>query len=733
MGGKKDSFGMVTLGPPLPGFHLSRESPLRPKLPRDQMTVVREYPTQRLRNVAVLGHAGAGKTTLVDALCYTAGASSRKGNVEEGHALTMTSAEEISHGVSMQLTPAFAEWMDHKINLLDTPGYLDFTGDALAAVRAADAAVIVLGATSGVEVGTEKVWEYCEDRGIPRILFVSMMDKEHADFDGVFADIRSRLTAKAVPVEIPIGSGDSFSGLVNLFQERAHIFKPSNLRGEFDEGEVPEELSETFEEWRTELQETLATLDEDLLEKYLEGGAISRDEAIEAMALGVGRNEVVPVLLGSAERGYGTRALLRRIVQLFPHPAEAVGNIATPQGGGDEISLSASDDEPFSALVFKTTSEPHVGTLSMFRVCSGSVRNGEHVLNATRDSQEKLNHLSVSLGKERPEVECLHAGDIGVVAKLRDTRTNDTLADPTRPLVIRGIDFPNPDITLAVRGATRHDDDKLGEALVALRREDPSFRSEYNSEVHQRIVRGMGELHLDIQLERMARKYGVRVETERPRIAYRETITRKAEAHGRHKKQSGGRGQFGDCWIRLEPLPSGGGYEFKNAIKGGVIPGRFVPSVDRGIREAAGKGILASYPTVDFRAECYDGSYHAVDSSDIAFQVAGSLAFRKAAQEARPTLLEPIMEVEVTTPEAYMGDIMSDVSQRRGKVLGIESAAGRTVIRARMPEAELYKYAAALRAMTHGRAHHVREMVAYEPVPDFEQARLINEAERKEA
>ena len=697
------------------------------------MTVVKEYPTQRIRNVAVLGHAGVGKTTLVDALCFTAGSSSRKGNVQEGHALTMTSAEEISHGVSMQLTPAFAEYMDHKINLLDTPGYLDFTGDALAAVRAADAAVIVLGATSGVEVGTEKVWEYCEDRGIPLMLFVSMMDKENADFDGVFADIRARLTEKAVPVEIPIGSGDSFSGLVNLFQGRAHIYRPSDIGGEFDEGEVPEELSETFQEWRTELQETLATLDEVLLEKYLDGGVISGDEAIGAMALAVRRKEVVPVLLGSAGRGYGTRALLRRIVQLFPNPAEAVGNIATSQGSGDEISLLASDDEPFSALVFKTVTEPHVGNLSLFRICSGSVHNGEHVVNATRNSQEKLNHLSVSLGKERPEVECLHAGDIGVVAKLRDTHTNDTLADPVRPMIIPGIDFPNPDITLAVRGATRNDDNKLGEALTSLRREDPCFWSEYNPEIHQTIVRGMGELHLEIQLERMARKYGVKVETERPRIAYRETITRKAEAHGRHKKQSGGRGQFGDCWIRIEPLPSGGGYEFKNAIKGGVIPGRFVPSVDRGIREAAGKGILASYPTVDFRAECYDGSYHAVDSSDIAFQVAGSVAFRKAAQEARPTLLEPIMEVEVTTPEAYMGDIMADVSQRRGKVLGIESADRRTVIRARVPEAELYKYAAALRAMTHGRAHHVREMVAYEPVPDFEQAKLISEAERKEA
>lgn len=690
---------------------------------------MKEYPTQRIRNVAVLGHAGSGKTTLVDALCYTAGTSSRKGNVEDGHALTMTSAEEISHGVSMQLTAAYAEWRDHKINFLDTPGYLDFTGDALAAVRAADAAIIVLGATSGVEVGTEQVWEYCERRGIPRILFVSMMDREHANFDAVFGDIKSRLSAKAVPVETPIGSGDRFSGLVNLLLAKAHVFESSGNQGAFKTGDVPPELEDDFLKWRTELHETLATLDEGLLEKYLEGGEISREEAIDALAGGVRTNEVVPVLLGSAKLGFGTRVLMDRIVELLPSPSEGVANFATPVSGGDEVSLVSADDQPFAALVFKTTSEPHVGSLSLFKVCSGSVRNGAQVVNAASGVSEKLNHLSVPLGKDRPEVALLHAGDIGVMAKLRETNTNDTLADSSNPVVISKIDFPRPQIRLAVKGLTRNDDDKLGEALANLSREDPCFESVYDPELHQTIIRGMGQLHLDIQLERMARKYGVKVATERPKIAYRETITRKAEGHGRHKKQSGGRGQFGDCWIRLEPLPAGGGYEFVNAIKGGVIPGRFVPSVDRGIRESAAKGILAGYPLVDFRAECYDGSYHAVDSSDIAFQLAGSAAFRNAAKDAGPTLLEPIMEVEVTTPESFMGDLMADVSQRRGKVLGIDSKDGRTVIRARIPQAELYKYAAALRAMTHGRAHHAREMVAYEPVPDFEQAKIVAEAQ----
>lgn len=695
------------------------------------MTVAREYPTDRIRNVAVLGHANSGKTTLVDALCFTAGTASRKGNVAEGHALTLTSAEELAQGVSMQLTGAFAEWDGHKINLLDTPGYLDFTGEALAAVHAADAAIVVVGATSGVEVGTEKVWEYCEQRGLPRLVVVSMMDKEHADFMGVLEAVRERLAPHAMPIQLPIGAGESFSGAVEMLDGSAHRFLGGGGKGEVEAADVPADISGMVEEWHTELQETLATLDEDLLDLYLEEGEIPIDEAIRALALAVRTNEIVPVVPLAASSGAGTRALLDRIIALVPGPVDAIPRTASREGE-DPVELRASDDGPFTALVFKTVSEPHVGNLSLFRVCSGSVRNGAHVSNAVRGSQEKLNHLSVPLGKERPEVAVLHAGDIGVVAKLRGTHTNDTLAEQGRDLAVEGIGFPLPDVRLAVRGRSRSDDDKLGEALASLQREDPCFKSGYEPELRQTIIRGMGELHLDVQIARMSRKHGVQVDTERPRIAYRETVRRRAEAHGRHKKQSGGRGQFGDCRIRLEPLAPGGGYEFVDAIKGGVIPGRFIPSVDRGIRDAAGKGILAGYPVVDFRAECYDGTYHSVDSSDIAFQLAGAIAFRKAAEAAGPTILEPIMEVEVTTPEAYMGDVMADASQRRGKVQGIDSMGGRTVIRARIPQAELYKYAAALRAMTHGRAHHVRELVAYEPVPEFEKARIIAEANEED-
>ena len=690
----------------------------------------KEYRTEQIRNVVFLGHGGSGKTTVVDALCFSAGTSRRKGNVEEGHALTITTPEEIDHGLSMQMTPAFAEVLGTKINLLDTPGFLDFTGDALAAVRVADAAVIVVGSTSGVEVGTEVVWKYCEDRGIPRMFFVSMMDKEHADFDKVFQDIKERLASNVLPVEVPIGSGDDFKGIINLFSERAHMFKAGTLTGEYEEVDIPEELKGKFEEMETEFIETVATTDEDLLERYLEGESISKEEAVQAMARGMARGEVIPLFCGSAKKSYGMKTLLTKMVELFPHPGEMPGEKATRPGLDQEVTLVAEDSGPTVALIFKTVTEPHVGELSYFKVLSGSVENGMELKNPSRNSTEKLNHLSIPLGKERLEVPRLHAGDIGVVAKLKDSHTNDTLAAPERPMVVEKIDFPKPDISIAIHGVSRSDDDKLGEVLSKIHEEEPTFSHEFNSELGQTICRGLGELHLTVQFERMKRKYGVSVRTEAPKIAYRETITRTAEGQGRHKKQSGGRGQFGDCHVRLKPLPRGGGYEFIKSIKGGVIPTKYVPSVDKGIQAAAEKGILAGFPVVDFSAECYDGSYHSVDSSDIAFKLAGSAAFTSLSRQAGPTILEPIIEVSVTTPDEFMGDITGDVTSRRGKIMGMDSDGGRTIIKARVPEAELYKYAAALRSMTQGRAHHARKFVGYEPVPADQAKGIIAEAKK---
>jgi len=692
----------------------------------------REYTTEQIRNVAVLGHGGSGKTTLIDAICFASGTSRRKGSVEEGHVLTMTTPEELDHGISMQTTPAYAEFMDVKVNLLDTPGYLDFAGDAMAAVRVADAAVIVVGATSGVEVGTEVVWRYVEDRKIPRMFFVSMMDKEHADFDKVYADIKERLASNVVPVEIPIGAGDDFHGIINLFSEKAHFYEAGTVSGEYKEGEVPEDLRGQFEEWEMELMETVATTDEALLEQYLEGETISRGQAVEAMAAGMARGEIIPLFCGSAKKSYGIKAFLRKMVELFPHPGQMAPEKGSRPGLDQEVDLVAEDGGPTTALVFKTATEPHVGELSFFKVLSGVVENGMELRNAERNVTEKLNHLSVPLGKERLEVPRLHAGDIGVVAKLKGTHTNDTLSAIDRPMVVQGVRFPKPDISVAIHGASRADDDKLGEVLGKIHEEEPTFHHEFNAELGQTICRGLGELHLNVQFERMKRKYGVTVETEAPKIAYRETITRTAEGQGRHKKQSGGRGQFGDCYIRLMPKPRGDGYEFIDSIKGGVIPGKYVPSVDKGIQEAASKGILAGFPVVDFSAEVYDGSYHSVDSSDIAFKLAGSIAFQKVAQMAGPAILEPIIEVSVTTPDEFMGDVTGDITSRRGKVMGMDSDGGRTTIKARVPEAELYKYAAALRSMTQGRAHHTRKFVGYEPVPHDAAKAIIAEAKKED-
>lgn len=694
------------------------------------MAAAKSFKTEQIRNVVVLGHGGSGKTTLIDALCFAAGTSKRRGRVGDGNALTMTTPEETAHGMSMQLTVAHAVWEGTKINLLDTPGYMDFVGEAVAAVRVADAAVVVVTAQSGVEVGTEMVWKLCEQRELPRAVFVSMMDKQHADFDKAFRDVKDALAPGAVLVELPIGEGADFRGIVDLFTGKARLFKEGTPSGEYDEAPVPDEIADQVEEWSTELMETLATTDEDLLNRYLEGDEIPPEEAMAAMAEAVAQGEVVPVFCGAAELSFGVRGLAEKLVALAPHPGRAEIEASGPDD--EAVALRPADDEVAAALVFKTSAEPHVGELSFFRVFSGMVVNGSDLLNTARDATERLNHLAVPMAKERVEVEGLHAGDIGVVAKLKSTRTNDTLAAPGSRLELAGVAFPSPDISVAVRGAARADEDKLGEALSRLHQEDPTFYAEFNPELRQTIARGMGELHLSVHFERMKRKYGVSVETEQPGIAYRETITAVAEGQGRFKKQTGGRGQFGDCWVRLRPRGRGEGYEFANSIKGGVIPSKYVPSVNRGIQEAAAKGVVAGYPMVDFEAECYDGSYHSVDSSDIAFKVAGSYAFKNVAEKAKPVLLEPIVEVTVTAPDEYLGDIMGDLNSRSAKVLGMEPSGGRTVIRAEAAQAELYKYASVLRSITQGRGHHTRKHLGYDVVPAARAAKIKEEARNGE-
>jgi len=692
---------------------------------------MRVYKTGELRNVAVVGHGASGKTSLVDALAFVAGTSKRHGSVKDGTALTDYTADEIERKYSINLALGVAEWMETKVNLIDTPGYLDFTGEALAGVWAADGAVIVVSATGGVEVGTEKVWDYAEQRGVPRMFFVSLMDKEHADFEKVYHQIKDRLTAKVIPVEIPVGEGPEFHGIINLFSKKCHLYKKGTKSGEYDEVEVPAEYQARFDEYSRELIERIAETDDTLLERYLGGEEIGRDEAIKALKTGMTKGEIFPLFCGAAELTYGTRALLSKLVELMPSPADRPPLEAQKWGGADRVTVKPDDAGPFDAQVFKTISEPHVGDVSYFRVHSGTVKNGQDVWNAPRSAVEKLNHLCVAVGKDRTEIAELHAGDIGAVAKLRDTHTNDTLSTRETPVVLAKIPFPEPVITVAVEVKQRGEEDKLSTALHKLHEEDPTFHHEFNAELGQTLLRGLGERHLEIVVGRLARKFGVHALITKPKVAYRETLKGKGEGQGKHKKQTGGRGQYGDCWIRLAPLPRGSGFVFDDQIVGGVIPRQYIPAVERGIVEAAARGPVAGYPVVDFKAELYDGSYHDVDSSEQAFRMAGILAFRNVSQGCRPVLLEPILEITVWTPVDYQGAVMGDVSSRRGHILGTEQDGRLIKVKALVPEAELDKYATALHSITHGRGTYRQKFHVYQEAPP-EIAHKIADTRKKE-
>jgi len=651
--------------------------------------------------------------------------------VDQGNSLTDYTPDEIERQYSINLALAHAEWMDTKINLIDTPGYLDFVGDAIAGIYAADSALVVISAASGVEVGTESAWGYAEQRGLARMFFMSLMDKEHADFERVYKDIKEHLTPMVVPIEIPVGEGSNFKGIINLFSNKCHMYKSGTKTGEFEEVEIPDEYMDRFKTYSQELIETIATTDDDLLERYLGGEEITRDEAIAAMKAGVVSGELCPLLVGSAVTTYGMRALLNKLVEMMPRPTERPAIMGETWGKAEPVEIVSSDDGEFVAQIFKTVSEPHVGDVSFFRIYSGTVTNGMAVYNAPREATEKLNHVSVAQGKDREEVPMLHAGDVGVVAKLRDTHTNDTLSTEKRPVVLPKIPFPEALTVLSVQVKNRAEEDKLSMGLQKLHEEDPTFRHEYNAELRQTLISGRGERHLEIVVGRLERKFGVHAELGRPAVAYRETFRGKAEGQGKHKKQSGGRGQYGDCWVRIAPMPRGSGYEFVDKIKGGVIPGKFVPAVNKGIKEASERGVVAGYPVVDFKVECYDGSYHNVDSSEQAFKMAGILAFKNVAKGAKPVLLEPILQVEVWTPEENLGEVMGDLSSRRGQILGSEVDGRLTKVKAMVPEAEMYRYSTTLHSMTHGRGTFHWEFSSYQDAPP-DVARKVGEEKEKQ-
>ncbi|MEO7521995.1 MAG: elongation factor G, partial [Gemmatimonas sp.] len=603
---------------------------------------MRDYDSAGIRNIAVVGHGASGKTSLVDALCFAAGSCKRHGTIRDGTALTDYLPEEIERRYSIALGCAYAEWMDSKVNFIDAPGSLDFQGDAIAALAAADGALCVVSATGGVEVGTERMFRAAVARQDPVLFVVTMMDKEYADFDRIYASIKSRLSSKVVPVEVPIGSGAGFRGVINLFTQRAYMYN-GGAKGEYVEEDIPADCQERFEMYRQELIESISATDDTLLERYLEGAEIDRDTAIHGMKEAMKRMDLYPLFCVSSDSMIGVRALLTELVQLMPNAYEMEEiHALTGAEGHNSIQLHAKDDGPFAAHVFKTLAEPHVGDVSYFRVLSGKVNTGQEVYNATRDGTEKLGHLSIPCGRERAEVPVLHAGDIGCVTKLRNTHTNDTLSTREHPIRLPLISFPEPVVQFAVRAANRGDEEKLQQGLHRLHDEDPTFEVHYNPETHETVVGGMGERHLDVSMAVLKRKFGVQAELSKPRIAFRETLTAKAEGQGKHKKQSGGRGQFGDCWVRFSPMPRGEGYLFDNRIVGGAIPSKFIPAVDRGVQEAAARGVLAGFPMVDFRAEVYDGSTHSVDSNEMSFKMAGILAFKTVAARCKPVILEPL-------------------------------------------------------------------------------------------
>lgn len=691
---------------------------------------MREYQSAEIRNIAVVGHGASGKTTLVDALAFVSGSSRRHGSVKDGTTLTDSSPEEAKRGYSISLGCAHAEWKDTKLNLLDTPGYSDFAGDALAGLVAADGALVSVGATAGVEVGTERMFREAVKRKDPVLFVVSMMDKENADFDAAYEDIKTKLTAKVVPVEIPIGAGADFRGIINLFTKKAHLFKAGTKNGEFDEGPIPESEKARFEKYHAEMVEAVAATDDALLERFFAGEELPGDDEMNAMKEAMKDAELFPLLCCSAQLTYGIRTVLDLLVSLMPNAYEMEELHALKGAEGDHtVEVHPKEDGPFTALVFKTTTEPHVGEVTYFRTFSGTLKNGDEVFNATRSQPEKLSHLAVPQGKDRLEVPRLYPGDIGCVAKLRNTHTNDTLSTEAHPVRMPQIPFPDPLVSFAIEATARADEEKLQLGLHRLHDEDPTIQTHFEAETHETIVEGLGERHLEVALARLERQFGVHATLRPPRVPYRETLLGKAEGQGRHKKQTGGKGQFGDCWIRIKPTPRGEGYKFVDKISGGVIPRQYVPAVDKGVQEAAERGVIAGFPVVDFEVEVFDGSYHSVDSNEASFKMAGILAFKTIAPKAKPVLLEPLMDVEVFTPDNSLGDVMGDLSGRRGHIVGTEPSVDGdgTVVKAVVPMAELHLYASRLQSLTHGYGTVRYRMHGFEQAPADVVAKVTKE------
>lgn len=685
--------------------------------------------TDQIRNIVLLAHGGAGKTSLAEAALFNAGAVNRLGKVEEGNTVMDFLPEEISRKISASSSTAAFQWKGSQINIVDTPGFQDFIADALFALRVCDGAVAVVSAVSGVQVNTERLWKEAREQGLAAAVFINKMDRERADFNKAISQVESVLKARPVLLEIPIGAEADFKGLVDLISMKACLYEMDGS-GKFREEQIPADLSEMAAQYREKLVEFAAEGDDALVEKYLETGELTQEEVFRGLRAGVVAGDIVPVFCGSASLNIGVKKLLDAMVALMPSPADR-GAVKGVDDKSQPAQRMPSSEEPFSAFVYKTIADPYAGKLTLMKILSGSLKPDSSFYNATRETKERFGNLFLLQGKKQVNVDAAVAGQLAAVAKLKETRTGDTLTAEGKPFLMPQVQIPEPALSYAIQPKSKGDEEKVSQSLARLMEEDPSIRVGRDEDTRENILSGMGQQHIEVTVERLKLKFGVEVEMKVPKVAYKETIKGKTSLQSRYKKQTGGRGQFGDVWIEVEPLPRGKEFEFVDKIVGGVVPRQYIPAVEKGVREAMGEGVLAGYPVVDVRVSLFDGSYHSVDSSEMAFKIAASMGFKKGFLESNPVLLEPIVNLEVTVPDDFMGAVIGDLNSRRGKVLGMDPQGGIQVIKAQVPMAEIMSYAPDLRSMTEGRAHFTLTFSHYEEVPAHLAEKVIEEAKRQ--
>lgn len=677
--------------------------------------MTRQFSLKDTRNIGIMAHIDAGKTTTTERILFYTGRTHKIGEVHEGAATMDWMEQEQERGITITSAATTCQWKDHRINIIDTPGHVDFTVEVERSLRVLDGAVGVFSAKEGVEPQSETVWRQADRYGVPRIAYVNKMDIIGADFLGVIDQMRDRLRANAVAIQLPIGAESDFIGIIDLVEQVAYIYK-DDLGKEIEKTEIPADYVEQVDKLRTELVERVAELDEDLTVKYLEGEEITVPEIKAALRKGVCDVQIFPVIVGSSYKNKGVQLMLDAVVEYLPSPID-VPDIKGLLEDGTETTRKSADDQPFSALAFKIATDPFVGKLTFFRVYSGVLSSGSYVLNSTKGKRERIGRILQMHANSRQEITEVYAGDIAAAVGLKDTITGDTLCDEKNAVILESMNFPDPVISIAVEPKTKADQDKMGVALSKLAEEDPTFRYYTDEETGQTIIQGMGELHLEIIVDRMLREFKVETNVGKPQVAYRETFKALAEVEGKFVRQSGGRGQYGHCWVKFEPLEPGTGFQFENKVVGGVVPREYIPAVQAGIEESMKNGVLAGYPLVDIKATIFDGSYHDVDSSEMAFKIAGSMALKAAKDKCKPVILEPIMKVEVTVPEEYMGDVMGDLNSRRGRIEGMDARAGAQIIRSKVPLSEMFGYSTTLRSRTQGRGTYSMELSHYEEVP----------------